>query len=167
MGTTFLFISCCNVGRFVGALYIRKSSPESVNLCGNLVCEVEKGETADSCAMDCQCNLDGICDKWESISSCPLDCHCGNNICDKELGENADNCPSDCTKGCEEMEDKYDGDGISSSMDTMHHEGDVNVNIHEDGMHYSSSSDSEDMEGDSCKENGESCSDHSDCCSSA
>merc|ERR1711862_273372 len=120
-------------------------------------------------------NLDGICDKWESISSCPLDCHCGNNICDKELGENADNCPSDCTKGCEEMEDKYDGDGISSSMDTMHHECDmanmhmhhksdmdmnmhhksnVNVNIHEDGMHYSSSSDSEDMEGDSCKENG-------------
>merc|ERR1711862_138284 len=88
----------------------------------------------------------------------------------------------------EEMEDKYDGDGISSSMDTMHHEGDmanmhmhhksdmdmnmhqksnVNVNIHKDGMHYSSSSDSEDMEGDSCKENGESCSDHSDCCSSA
>merc|ERR1711862_164135 len=104
---------------------------------------------------------------------------------DKELGENADNCPHDCTKGCEEMENKYDGDGISSSMDTMHHEtyhnsgmdmnmyhnSDMDIDMHhkknlgmdiqEDGMHFSTSSDSsdssDDMEGDSCKENGESC----------
>merc|ERR1712228_919358 len=55
---------------------------------------------------------------------------------------------SDCTKGCEEMEDKYDGDGISSSMDTMHHEGDMaNMHMHHEGdmanmhMHHKSDMD--------------------------
>jgi len=92
------------------------SSSVSLSTCGNLICDREQGETTDNCAMDCQCNLNDICDDWESSNSCPLDCHCGNLICDRELGENSDNCPSDCTKGCNEMEEnemEMDGDGIT------------------------------------------------------
>merc|ERR1712194_603908 len=93
------------------------SSSVSLSTCGNLICDIEQGETTDNCAMDCQCNLNDKCDYWESSNSCPLDCHCGNLICDRELGENSDNCPSDCTKGCNEMAENEGDDKENTSCE--------------------------------------------------
>jgi len=161
-----------------------------VNLCGNFVCDIDQGETADSCGMDCKCNLDGICDAWESSTSCPLDCHCGNFVCDYELGENADNCPADCTKGCDEMEEMEDGidedyemkgmdhkmEKITEDVEEMHHHmGNMDYEIEEmvDGtndMHHHKVAIENEMGNnmdDHCVETGETCSTHKDCCSFA
>merc|ERR1711862_217682 len=67
-----------------------------VELCGNGVCDESEGENSDTCPKDCNCNLDGICDSWETINSCSLDCTCGNRQCDYDLGESVANCMSDC-----------------------------------------------------------------------
>jgi len=81
-----------------------------VELCGNGVCDVEEGENADTCGNDCTCNLDGICDDWETVNSCPLDCTCGDRVCNYDLGETVANCMSDCACNanymCEAWEDK-------------------------------------------------------------
>merc|ERR1712194_182758 len=141
------------------------SSSVSLSTCGNLICDIEQGETTDNCAMDCQCNLNDKCDDWESSNSCPLDCHCGNLICDRELGENSDNCPSDCTKGCNEMEEnevEMDGDGIT--MEDMDMNMDNNMNNDGSKMAVDEGDDKEDT---ACEDNGISCSNNSDCCSFA
>jgi len=80
-----------------------------VKLCGNHVCDVDEGENADNCAGDCECNLDGICDPWETVNSCSLDCTCGDRVCNYDLGENVSNCMTDCACNanykCEAWED--------------------------------------------------------------
>merc|ERR1712084_72970 len=164
--------------------------PSPSSTCGNLICEIEQGETTDNCAIDCICNLNDVCDAWESSNSCPLDCHCGNFICDKELGENSDNCPSDCTKGCSsgEMEDnemEMDGDGMDMGEVNIYYDMDNNMNHDMDMsnmdnmdmnmnsmMHHKNNNDGSKIaadEGDdtTCKDNGISCSNNSDCCSFA
>merc|ERR1711862_381973 len=81
-----------------------------VELCGNGVCDESEGENSDTCPKDCNCNLDGICDSWETIKSCSLDCTCGNRQCDYDLGESVANCMSDCACNanydCEPWEDE-------------------------------------------------------------
>merc|ERR1712084_197131 len=143
--------------------------PSPSSTCGNLICEIEQGETTDNCA---------------------IDCHCGNFICDKELGENSDNCPSDCTKGCGsgEMEDnemEMDGDGMDMGEVNIYYDMDNNMNHDMDMsnmdnmdmnmnsmMHHKNNNDGSKIaadEGDdtTCKDNGISCSNNSDCCSFA
>merc|ERR1711862_1083794 len=79
-------------------------------VCGNGICDFSEGENADTCGMDCTCNMDGHCDGGETTASCPLDCTCGNYVCDFDLGENVANCPHDCSCNanymCESWEDK-------------------------------------------------------------
>jgi len=70
--------------------------------CPNAMCEVELGETSDSCYFDCT-DDDGICDPyekrmWDAIPESPWyqDCgHCGDGFCDHG-DESAANCETDC-----------------------------------------------------------------------
>lgn len=51
-----------------------------------------KGGEDDTCG-------NGICDRGESLGSCPDDCtgSCGNHICEPSQGETASSCPADCS----------------------------------------------------------------------
>ena len=137
------------------------SITENSSSCGNLICEIEQGETTGNCAMDCSCNLDSVCDYWESPDSCPLDCHCGNLICDKELGEDFKNCPQDCTKGCDEMEMDEMGEEMGEMRMDYMDENNMGMSMHHEGDGMDESED------EICKDNGVTCSDNSDCCSFA
>jgi len=154
-------------------------------LCGNNVCDESEGENADTCPMDCTCNMDGKCDSWETTNSCPLDCTCGNRVCDVELGENVANCMNDCAcnanYNCEAWEDKehcprdcgvkaeYDGNGHDAS------DGLDGTDQQSDGSNYDDEEGLTDMNDDggsgglseSCFDNDISCGQHSECCSYA
>jgi len=102
--------------KVAGAKFIIERSKD----CGNGICEQEKGETVNSCPVDCKiidppppvCG-DRVCEAAEAVDicpqciigngcppcySCPEDCHrtpiCGDGIC--ELSENSQTCPRDC-----------------------------------------------------------------------
>lgn len=66
-------------------------------VCGNGVCETEKGEGVWNCSQDCSWCGDGAC-RPEEVDDCPEDCPvsvtCGDGIC--SALENAENCPVDC-----------------------------------------------------------------------
>lgn len=125
-----------------------------VSLCGNGKCDMEEGEDADSCLMDCQCNYDGTCDPWETVDACSIDCTCGNFVCDYLLGENMKNCPSDC--GCNANHHCEAWEDTSCEMDNCYEDKDDDT---EHGF--------DDMLDDDfvCKDYGESCEEHSQCCS--
>lgn len=59
------------------------------------ICDPDCEISAD---VDCVCNKNGICEKerGETPQLCALDCHCGNGICEEILEENYENCPQDC-----------------------------------------------------------------------
>lgn len=61
-------------------------------------CDVEGGENATSCRVDCPCNNNSVCDDahGENPTNCLDDCHCGDGICDTVYMENATSCPGDC-----------------------------------------------------------------------
>jgi len=101
---------CCGDGVCSGEeTYLNCGIDNCVELCGNGVCDVDEGENADTCATDCTCNLDGICDPWETVNSCSLDCTCGDRVCNYDLGETVANCMTDCACNanyvCEAWED--------------------------------------------------------------
>merc|ERR1711862_131894 len=134
----------------------------------------------ETCPSDCTCNLDGICESWETIHSCPLDCTCGNRQCEYDLGETVANCMSDCACNanykCEAWEDEKncprdcgtsslygngDGHDGSNGYDEINGNGYDVMNGGGDGY----------MNGDEndgiCLDNGEACTDNLDCGSSA
>lgn len=104
-----LWISCAlfvaAVAAAVPACTVESSDPHGDDdddgvVCGNKVCEV--GETATSCAADCDTSDDpscgnGTCETGETAQSCPADCGpastCNNNVCE---GNEATTCPNDC-----------------------------------------------------------------------
>ncbi len=72
--------------------------------CGNNVCEINKGETAQNCPSDCtstcgngKCERDPLC--HENEQTCPQDCKCQggapNGVC--EVNETNANCSEDCS----------------------------------------------------------------------
>jgi len=136
-----------------------------IEKCGNGICDLEDGENADNCNLDCKCNLDGHCDAGETVNSCPLDCTCGNYVCDVDLGENVANCPHDCDCNanymCDPWEDKNNcpmdncADGVDDIEDGV------------DDIEDEDEKDDENSSGDECKKNGESCQGHDECCSFA
>jgi len=164
-----------------------------VELCGNGVCDEAEGENAETCSSDCTCNLDGICESWETIHSCPLDCTCGNRQCEYDLGETVANCMSDCACNanykCEAWEDEkncprdcgmtamygngdgHDGndgyDGMDQQFDGSNGYDEINGNAYD----YMNGGGDGSMNGDendgNCLGNGEACTNNLDCCSSA
>lgn len=72
--------------------------------CGDGVCD--DWETMSSCPGDCEGCGDGKCVPPESVATCPRDCipTCGEGICSH--GETPETCPEDCPATC--------GDGICS-----------------------------------------------------
>ncbi len=84
-------------------------------VCGDGLCEEEKGETCEECQTDCgycpELCGNGVCDVWEGCLTCPEDCFgddcCGDFICDDELGEDCETCADDCGDCM-----PYCGDGI-------------------------------------------------------
>jgi hypothetical protein len=85
-------------------------------VCGDSNCESEKGETAESCNMDCPGTCgDNFCNpNHEDYNSCPGDCvnHpplCRDGTCSPEAGEDYNSCPEDCPDRC--------GDSICSSFE--------------------------------------------------
>ncbi len=75
-------------------------------VCGNNVCERERGESSQNCSSDCTERTEtcgnNICgySAGENYYSCPTDCQapssCGNGACDYYLGESSFDCPNDC-----------------------------------------------------------------------
>ena len=76
--------------------------------CGDGVCDYYFGESSLNCPQDCFCG-DGRCD-YEDIVSCEQDCNrCGDGWCDVELGESSESCPQDCSCGdsiCDSSENR-------------------------------------------------------------
>jgi len=157
-----------------------------VDLCGNGKCEESEGENAESCPSDCECNLNGKCDSWETVHACPLDCTCGNNVCDYGLGETVANCMTDCACNanydCEPWEDakhcprdcgpraEYgQGDGHDANDGTDGKEQQFDGSYQMDGENsdeYSGLANDSYASPD-CKRNSEKCTSHADCCSFA
>jgi len=146
-----------------------------VELCGNGVCDEADGENAETCESDCPCNLDGVCDSFETVSKCELDCTCGNNVCDVDLGENVANCMLDCAcnanGNCEAWEDakhcpqdcrgQYKQGDAGSDGKKQQFDG-------SSGYEGDGDSDSGDSGDDgTCFENAKACDKHDDCCSFA
>jgi len=165
---------------------------ECKNICGNGDCDVSEGENVETCSMDCHCNLDGICDVWETLNGCPLDCTCGNNVCNSDLGETVDNCMKDCACNanfqCESWEDEKncprdcgdtaayvsDGhdannglDGTDQQLDGSNYDG--MYDSYQDGQGDVNGMNDGGSDGDSgvCSDNKVPCAEHSDCCSFA
>ena len=84
--------------------------------CGDDQCDLDGGETPDSCPLDCsaacQAPVDCVglvwdvrcvghwdCQQGECVEVCD-DVGCGNGICDVQGGESAESCPLDCTQDC-------------------------------------------------------------------
>ena len=89
-GNSYWFDSCGNP-EYV-ALYCNWNQEcingECVNLCGNGVCNSDKGETCSSCNEDCACGSNEKCE-WGQCQT-----YCGNGVCDGN--ENCWNCGNDC-----------------------------------------------------------------------
>jgi len=76
----------------------------STSLCGDTLCQADRGESCESCPDDCgacpPCG-DGLCaaEEGESCESCPADCGgcavCGDGSCD-DSDESCESCPDDC-----------------------------------------------------------------------
>jgi len=92
--------------------------------CGDDQCDLEGGETPDSCPLDCsadcQAPVDCVglvwdvrcvghwaCEQGECVEVCD-DVGCGNGICDVQGGESAQSCPLDCTQECRAAVDCLD-----------------------------------------------------------
>jgi len=88
------------------------SASELGAVCGNGICELDKGETKDNCPVDCTTCGDSVCEGLEDKDNCPQDCIiCGDGDCDEpEYWPGGCSCPEDCIK-C--------GDGI---CDLAHNE---------------------------------------------
>merc|ERR1719188_1614080 len=123
--------------------------------CGDNTCDTDEGENAETCPLDCQCNLDSTCDPWETISACPLDCTCGNFVCDVDLGENVANCSHDCSCNANYMCEPWE-DANNCPMENCY-----------DYKKDDESNDSEDDDMGDCLSNGETCGEHGQCCSFA
>ena len=90
----------CEFGEFYSVC------PDCPVYCGNMICDIQLGENAQSCPSDCGEPIcgDSVCDtaKGENWQNCPTDCYdlmarCGDKVC--ELAETKENCCVDC--GCE------------------------------------------------------------------
>ena len=78
---------------------------ETVETCGDGVCDASIGEDKTTCPADCTvvetCG-DGVCDAsiGEDETTCPADCTvvetCGDGVCDAAIGEDSTTCPADC-----------------------------------------------------------------------
>ncbi len=70
--------------------------------CGDNHCDVDNGETAQTCPQDCggSCNYDSTCDvgSGETYQNCNNDCYCHDSFCDS-AEQNDNSCPDDCGGG--------------------------------------------------------------------
>jgi len=175
---------CCGDGVCAGEeTALNCGIDNCVESCGDGFCDESIGENAQTCPSDCACNLDGRCDSWETVETCPLDCTCGNYVCDVDLGENVANCMTDCACNanydCEPWEDaehcprdcgqraewgQGDGHDANDGQDGMDQQYDGSYGGFGDVNSRSAGSTSSNSV---CFDNNEQCASNDDCCSSA
>jgi len=156
---------CCGDGTCDGEeTEMNCPSDGCVEICGNGVCDIAKGESAENCALDCKCNLNGICEEGETLSACPLDCTCGNYVCDVDQGETVANCDHDCSCNADYMCQVWE-DAVNCPMENCPSEGKDTGKMSEDDDYEDLGDDDYDLG--KCSSNGVSCGEHSECCSYA